>query len=108
MLIPKQKKKEVIFNPHRPKTGVPREHSVCFITWGHFWIEPEEVEVRLRVDCDDNEEFVAFLEANIPKEDMYRCQDHEVWLIKKEWKRLILDEAKNFFDEVKTALRTWE
>jgi hypothetical protein len=107
VLIPKQKKKEPVINPYRPKTGVPRDHSVCFITWGHFWIEPDEIEMRIRVDADDHEEFFAVLEATIPREDRHRCHDHEVYLIKKEWKKWLVDTSKEYYDEVKTQLRTW-
>jgi hypothetical protein len=107
MLIPKQKKKVKIDNPLRPKIGLPREHTICKISWGDYWIEPDEVVQRLKVDCDHNDEFVAVLEAEIPKDDRYRCHDHEVYLIDPKWKSFIVEKAQEYFDQVDKELRKW-
>ena len=108
VLIPKQKRTELVINPFRPKTGLPREHSVCKIGWADYHIEYDEVERRLRVDADHNDEFVAELEATIPKEDRWRCLDKEVWLVHKQWKNFIVGLAKKYFDKVHTELRDWK
>lgn len=107
MLIPKQKKKEPVLNPFRPKVGIPSPHSICKLSWGSYWVEPDVVVERVRVDADHNEEFIAEMEANIPREDRHRCHDHEVWLVDAKWKRLLSGLAKKYFDEVKVELRTW-
>lgn len=108
VLIPKNKRTELIENPMRPRVGLPREHTVCKLSWGDYYIEPEETERRLQVDADHDEEFIAELEATIPKSERYRCKDKEVWLISKQWKRFIVGLAKRRFDKVITELREWD
>ncbi len=107
MLIPKNVKKLPIDNPFRPKTGIPTDKTKCRISWGEFEIEQDEFEYRLRVDADHIDDFVTELEATVPEKDRYRCANHEVWLIKKEYKKEIVELAKKYFDEVQTELRQW-
>jgi hypothetical protein len=107
VLIPKQKRKEEVDNPFRPKVGLSRTHTTCKISWGDYYVEYDEIERRLRVDADHNDEFVAELEATIPKNDRYRCHDREIWLIHKQWKKFIVGLAKKYFDEVTIELRQW-
>lgn len=108
VLIPKQKRTETVENPFRPKIGIPKEHSSCKIGWADYHIEYDEVERRLSLDCDHNDEFLAEMEATIPKEDRWKCLDKEIWLIRKEWKTFLLGLAKKYYDEVTTQLRDWK
>lgn len=107
MLIPKNKKTEIITNHFRPKVGLPAPHSICKLDWKEYHIEPDESVVRIRVDAEHNDEFIAVLEATIPKKDRYRCTDHEVYLIDKEWKDFLLEQTAIYFDETIKELRTW-
>jgi hypothetical protein len=107
MLIPKNKKKELVHNPFRPKIGIPPKHTICKLSWAEYYIEPEESEMRIRVDAAHNEEFIAALEATVPKKERYRCHDHEVWLIDKKWKKDLLKLAEEYYDEVIKELRQW-
>lgn len=105
VLIPKQKRKEEVINPMRPKIGLPRTHTTCKLSWADYYIEYDEIERRVRVDADHNDEFVAELEANIPRPERYRCQDREVWFVHKKWKTLVAGLAKKYFDKVTLELR---
>ncbi len=107
MLIPKNKKTAEVENPFRPKIGVPRSYSVCKVSWGTFQVEANECVERLMVDADDNASFVSIMETTIPIEDRHRCTDHEFWLIDKNWKKFIVDTAKEYFDETVIQLRKW-
>jgi hypothetical protein len=108
MLIPKNKKVSVITNPFRPKIGVPNKDSLCRLTWGEYHIDFDQIEPRIRVDASHNDEFIAELEALIPRDERYRCKDREVWLVDGKWKKDVVALAKKYFDETITELRTWE
>lgn len=105
VLIPKQKRKEEVDNPFRPKIGLPREHTACKIGWASYHIEHDQIERRLRVDADHNEDFVTALETEIPRHERYRCKDREIWFIDKKWKKFVIDIAKKSFDKVEMELR---
>ena len=108
VLIPKTKITQPILNPFRPKIGIPSKHTICRLSWGHYFIEPDEMIDRIRVDADHNEEFIAAMEAQIPKKERYRCHDREIWLVDAKHKSLLVQLAKENFEEVVTQLRTWE
>lgn len=113
MLIPKNLKKEEVTNPHRPNIGVPRDYTLCKVSWGTYYDEYDYdnhamvTEKRIMVDADNVPEFIAALEATIPENDRYRCHYKEVWLIRDRWKRVVVDLVKEYFDKYVIELRNW-
>lgn len=108
MLIPKNVQRIEIENPLRPKIGIPQDKSICKLSWAPFEIEEGEIEERIRVDASHIDEFVEELEALIPKSDRYRCNNHEVWLVTKEWKKDLVALVKKHFEVVILELRKWD
>ena len=113
MLIPKTLKKEEVTNPHRPNTGVPRDYTLCRVSWGTYYDEYDYdnhcmiTEKRIMVDGDEVPEFTAILEATIPDNDRYWCKDKEVWLVRDKWKKFIVDLVKEYYQQYKIELRDW-
>jgi hypothetical protein len=97
MKIGKKAKVEDIENPFRPKTGLPRRHSVCRITLGSTIPSDEESEFSIQVDADEEPMFVMELVYMIPSSDRFRDNTLDLWFVKEKYKDFLIKAAPVYF-----------
>lgn len=99
MKLGKKAKVEDIDNPHRPKFGLRRNHTVCRITMESSIPKEEDAEFDMQVDADEEPTFIREMESLIPAKDRFRDNIYEMWFIHPKHKETILDIAPDYFSE---------